>query len=375
MWFKRRKKSEQDHALSESLKSLQTLLNDADRVEPSLERRHSGNDEPDESAGSRGRPAPAGSRAASRSTGAGGRDRPGEPSPTPEPGNRWRDLNLSFDAEPVVPKSRRDTRTEAEPPPPDASRAAAPVSDISEPPAPEDSAEPEPDNEPVGPDAPVGEHPEDEAPGEPLDLAGAPGIDLAEFSEPDGQDEPDAEAPALDVAAGAAGPAASPPPLPADEPASDAVDEEYAAPAGGDLEASEQGLEAAAEDLAADLEVEAEEFEIGPPVAGQDGFGAPAATQEAEEDQLHLELELDEESEDDIPTLTDAIYVPDKASPEPAPPGPDESPYDENVDKCIDNLRVRLQLMGLEALSPGQEKELHDTLVEFLDDLGLREDD
>ena len=59
--------------------------------------------------------------------------------------------------------------------------------------------------------------------------------------------------------------------------------------------------------------------------------------------------------------------------PEPGPipepgPGPDESPYDQDIERCLERLRVRLQLMGLGVLSAAQEKELHDTLVEFLDD-------
>jgi len=115
MWFKRRKKSEQDHALSQSLKSLQTLLNDTGRVEPSLER-----PDPDaahqdtESDGARRQP-----RLSSREDSNGVDEERGDVrlgssarsvSTTSDSGNRWQDLNLSFDAEPVVPRPRRGSQ-------------------------------------------------------------------------------------------------------------------------------------------------------------------------------------------------------------------------------------------------------------------------
>jgi hypothetical protein len=95
---------------------------------------------------------------------------------------------------------------------------------------------------------------------------------------------------------------------------------------------------------------------------------------------LHLELESAEGIKDDIPTLTDAVYIPEAQpqgpeialpGPEIAPPEPDTSPYDDGIERCLENLRVRLQLMGLDVLSAGQERELRDTLVEFLDDQGF----
>ncbi len=94
---------------------------------------------------------------------------------------------------------------------------------------------------------------------------------------------------------------------------------------------------------------------------------------EQEEDQLHLELEPDGEADAGIPVLTNAVYVPDTPPEQPAspaftPPGPAGSPHDAAITRCIDNLSVRFQLMGLDALSPAQEKELHDALVEFLED-------
>ncbi|MFZ0486984.1 MAG: hypothetical protein WAL83_08290, partial [Arenicellales bacterium] len=115
MWFKRRKKSEQDHALSQSLKSLQTLLNDTGRVEPSLQRPDPGAGHEDaESDGARRQP-----RLSSRGDSNGvdeerGDVRLGSPAgsapATSDSGNRWQDLNLSFDAESVVPRPRRGSQ-------------------------------------------------------------------------------------------------------------------------------------------------------------------------------------------------------------------------------------------------------------------------
>jgi hypothetical protein len=97
--------------------------------------------------------------------------------------------------------------------------------------------------------------------------------------------------------------------------------------------------------------------------------GTKAGTDSAsDEDQLHLQLEPDEPSEAEIPVLTNAVYVPDPAPRKPAPPGPVESPHEARIARFIDSLHVRFHLTGLDTLSPEQEKELHDTLVEFLDE-------
>lgn len=127
MWFKRRKKSEQDHALSESLRSLQSLLSETGRREPSLDPSNTPADDEGvaPSAGSR----PGMRRALTAQQGGSGsatRARPPEPdhsaARSAEPGaavdsgNRWRDLNLSFDAEPVLPRARRSSDGGAKPP-------------------------------------------------------------------------------------------------------------------------------------------------------------------------------------------------------------------------------------------------------------------
>ncbi len=121
MWFKRHKKSEQDHALSESLRSLQSLLSETGRREPSLDP----GDGPPGDPGSEPPTEPRPPRASNPGSGArppaaqgdGGSAEPGTPDSS---GNRWRDLNLSFDAEPVLPRARRDSPPDAGVPEPEA---------------------------------------------------------------------------------------------------------------------------------------------------------------------------------------------------------------------------------------------------------------
>lgn len=419
MWFKRRKKSEQDHALSESLKSLQTLLNDTDRVEPSLERTRPEGEIP--AGESRGRPGPAHHERASRRDDAAedARSRKATAAPA-DSGNRWRDLSLSFDAEPMPQRGRRGSRSDAEHAPADeAAGLPAQTGDALS--APEEGGEADagPDGTVAGIGNPDMDHSDGESrlgpTGTPPSEASEtdtplPGIALDEFA-PRSADELEIEDAAAeenpvadeleteDVAADQE-PVVDPPgnedaAAGAEEPVVDNL-------ATGDVAAEERpvvdepdvgGLESAGKTAATgpegpteglgepdpevpveDLEGAMEEIEIIDVSLHQDndletaagGGGEPLTEQE--EDQLHLELEPTEGTDDDIPTLTDAVYVPDSLS-DGAPPGPGESPYDGNVEQCIDRLRVRLELMGLDTLSPKQERELRDTLLELLDDL------
>lgn len=377
MWFKRRKKSEQDHALSESLRSLQSLLSETGRREPSLDPRGMPADEAEAEAKAAAGARP-GVRQAHAGPRAGTRDAsppetrqpdapPDEPTAPGDSGTRWRDLNLSFDAEPVLPRARRD-----------------------EAPAPERDAAPEPPGAPgTKPGAPEMPVPEPEH--------GPADDDAAVEAPPGADDAADTEAPAAPAAdAEPQLPAAEPEPEPRldDEPAvagtaePDVVtyDPAAAGPASGAGPVDELGEEA--------VRSEPIRGASGMPSTGDEdddsGYGfrsrsdeevlvldleAPAAAAgagaelEQEEDQLHLELESDDASEADIPVLTNAVYVPETPPQQPAPPDPAGSPREASIGRFIDDFRVRLQLMGLEALSAAQEKELHEALVEFLDEL------
>lgn len=447
MWFKRRKKSDQDHALSESLKSLQTLLNDTGRVEPTLE----GGDHDARQGGDSGG---AGDRRQPRLSSRRGPDDPDEErgdarlrSParsaaeTADSGNRWKDLNLAFDAEPVPPRTRRNNQTEDQQsadssteagaetgpagrevgslPPASPEAAAPPASE----PAPESEPGPAAETEPAPEPLPEPERNAIEDLGSPRPLGPtvdetsgggegrSPELDLHEFAGPSAA-EPELEID-LDAMGEQAAPAPEPPELPGDE-----EPPEENAP-----EVEEIELAAPPDETLYDNGME----------AGQTPNAAPAASpaDEPGENQLHLELESEAASQDEIPTLTDAVYVPEapageasvaaarpriepepESTPEPEAepaqerepepvqdsepraaaeqsepeavagpgtppeagampelgPGPAESPYDQDIDQCLERLRVRLQLMGLGVLSEAQEKELRDTLVEFFDE-------
>lgn len=382
MWFKRHKKSDQDHALSESLKSLQSLLSETGRREPSLDPREAPPEDADSERSAERSAGPLSPRPADAASGAGHTTEPGAApsgeSGLPESsGNRWRDLNLSFDAEPILPSARRGDKSGAE----DRSTDTEPVVDPV-----------------VGPEAGV-------RPPEP----GGDRSDPAESSVPDEPAPPQAET-------AAEGPDISTPDdrmdpredkaLPQHPERTDPDIPEIGADAPSRPEASATGEDDVADDhewsrqddevLVLDLEdpepqpaaapgtTADEAVDAGHPatvdaspeatVAAAAGSVAASPPDEMAEDQLHLELEPDDMSDADIPVLTDAVFVPDEPREHPAPeaftpPGPAESPYAESISRCIDNLRVRFQLTGLDALSTEQEKELHDALVELLDEL------
>lgn len=398
MWFKRRKKSEQDHALSESLRSLQSLLSETDRREPSLDPQ-----DPAEGDG-RGEAPAAPTRAAASEqppgAGSGARSTRGdaatvEPEEPVDAGSRWRDLNLSFDAEPVIPKTRRDTRAGVE------DRDAAPDMD---------AASEETDQHPG--DAPV-----DEEPGiAPQSPAGPDHADHAADDEPDATADHDAATEPVGAAAEPAPPAALeteqsqalpdpdsdlitydlgarpvPPPPQRDEVVQDLTEPGPLAGA-DDASDTDPGVPAGParpdEDvLVLDLEEPGPADDAGEPDtdARQAAAGEPDAAEPGdarEEDQLHLELEPDAAAAAEIPVLTNAVYVPDQAAEpatepaaEPPPevaggaPGPAMSAHEARVSRFVDALRFRLQRTGLDALSAGQEKELHDALVELVDEL------
>lgn len=415
MWFKRRKKSESDHALSESLKSLQTLLNESDRREPSLEPSDEVPESPRTTTGK-----PAAPRAAASPPGDDGQRDPGRTEPSPsDSASRWRDLNLSFDAEPVsAPRPQRDD--DAEGSESDASEDATSRDHDTHETAPsnEDSGMPgEPDNDLTDTDPPVLEEPTaGTAAGDDVDAV----IDDSELVELESV-EPVLEEPRLGE------PAAAPPhdpdtpplePPPADEIEAPQASEESAdeAPEAADAIEPDASGQAAQTDTVVDFDAFSDKRPVeAAPAPAEDTTpdvewdepvlptvepadaetAAPAGDDDSNEDQLHLELEPEagDALYDDIPTLTEAVYVPDGASPpaadepvlEPDPgvtaateEGPPEqtvaeAPLDASIDWCLEQLRTRFEIMKLDPLSPEQETQLRDTLLELLDDY-LRDD-
>lgn len=295
MWFKRRKKTEQDHALSQSLRSLQTLLNETDRREPSLEARQPDTDSEAPAGIDDAAPPPA-------INGGNGDTILKEPAP-PDSASRWRDLNLSFDAEPVMPyRSRHGADIDAQ------DRAG------------DDAGEPELDS------------------ADPVDALDTPPADgqSTDTGPIDIDERPDP----FPADAGAISPDEPPAIEPAD--IDDIVREEPVLPA-------------------ADL------------VAGQPD--EQAAGDRPTENQLRLQLESEDDTGDDIPTLTEAVYVPDTPlnEPELEEPELEEPAPDGNIERCVERLRARLQVMKLDILSPEQEAQLRETLVELLDELDQKE--
>lgn len=403
MWFKRHKKSEQDHALSESLRSLQSLLSETGRREPSLDPGDAAPGDPGTEPAADRPSEPRPPRASNPGSGARPQtahrdDRGAEPVTPDSTVNRWRDLNLSFDAEPVLPRARRDSISDAAVPDADAdeeAQAAAGAGDAPhevsvetmDPPLPDetrhdhdpDAGSPEAESGPDGGDELVGAG---EPALAPLDLPATPDVD-------------DGDAPARET-----DPAV---PDELEYPIEQQVREDAAATAHDDGDVGpEAGFRARSDEdeLVLDLEApgpspaetgagEADERhpddEPGEPARhdatlagvsldtpGSEPLDEPGQDEQAE-DQLHLELEPDGHADAAIPVLTNAVYVPDtpteqSASPAFTPRDPTGSPHDEAISQCIDNLRVRFQLMGLDALSPAQENELHDALVDLLDD-------
>lgn len=456
MWFKRRKKTEQDHALSESLRSLQSLLSETGRHEPNVDPRHGPADDTDADESGDSRPAAGPALAANPGNGNRSRqnhhDTPAaEPDPPGGSGNRWRDLNLSFDAEAVSPRVRRDAGADDAAAPPEspldaepASGAAAQERDLAdaetESAAPADPAHgpdqestgdagiPEPEDETPETAAPIDYGPPQEPARSQSDSEAADGVDTSVITDQnrddDGYDFPhqaedeflvlDLEEPQLSPAAGtdSGAPSAGQPtdhqsreniaaiedqlPNPAEGTGSDDITTDAVTfdsplpeppvnqPAGIEQNAPEAEHEETIRDhpdtvtLDDDppddpLESALGEAAASEPSADEPGPSDEPATgddDEQAEDQLHLELEASAVSEADIPVLTNAVYVPEPpAQKQEAPPGPPESPHEAPIARCIDNFRVRLQLMGLDTLSTAQEKELHDSLVEFLDEI------
>lgn len=357
MWFKRRKKTEQDHLLSESLRSLQTLLSESsDRLEPSLDHRHTQDDmdSTEKTDKARGNPPSVGDDAKRDDT------------PGSESGNRWRDLSLNFDAEPATPRLRRsgqpnrETEGGTKEPPSQPRALARNESRVSPKPPPE----PEPsDLEKTVVDETSTEHVDIE-----MKIQAAPASTPSEPAPgPPMEDEEEME---LDIEAV--------PVLEPVEPAPEAALEDDREPAIQyfDRIPSAARTPTGGEDDTSTLEIELPEVRHDPTVNSLNEPGGHDKTNSSpDEDQLHLELET---AEDDIPTLTDAVYIPDAEISEAEPdqgefaaPESFESPYEEDIEQCLENLRVRLQLMGLDLLSTEQENELRDTLVEFMDERGF----
>jgi len=487
MWFKRRKKTEQDHALSESLRSLQSLLNETGRREPSLDPQAGPGDDARPAAGTPPRPGngeqlhaaddakslsgrPSGgqsggersghSRAASHTPtrGQSRAERRSEPEGPSDSGSRWRDLNLSFDAEPILPRVRRETTDEPEeiepepgqarepedgtpavepeleappaavdldapdavitdgeaedtdlytnptpaaiPDEPGQAPAAVPADEPTAPGAPElaeipDSVEREVRDEPAADepavdepvvDEPVVDEPVVDEPVVDEPVVDEPVVDEPVVDEPAADepaaDEPAAEEPAADEPAAAGG--SEPHPVTdirdhwqstsgPDESASGAQSADYATPPHPDEEVLVIDLEETSVPAGDEHDPGEAPAATGKDAADTDTTGAES---ESAEDQLHLELEpaasADQAdiTEADIPVLTNAVYVPEPAPAASAPaPGPAESPHEARIGRYIEDLRVRLQLMGLDTLSEQQEREVHDSLVELLDEL------
>jgi len=415
MWFKRRKKSESDHALSESLKSLQTLLNESDRREPNLEPSDEAPESPQTMAEN-----PAAPRAAASPPGDGGQRDSGAAGPSAsDSASRWRDLNLSFDAEPVSPpppkqndeaEGSESDSIEDETARDDAIDEATPAGEATGMPG-------EPENDETDTD---GWAPEEPTPG--VDEASTVDVvidesDLVDLESP----EPLLEEPRLGEPAAAPphdlGTAPLEPPPPDEIEALDASDETAnEAPETMDTVEPGTSVEAPQSDTVVDFDtfsdkrageaaptpaedatpdVEWDEPALPSLEPADTETAAPMGDDETAEDQLHLELEPEtgDALYDDIPTLTEAVYIPDEASP-PAPDGPvsgsdssvtaateegppeqtvAEAPLDASIDWCLEQLRTRFEIMKLDPLSPEQETQLRDTLLELLDDY-LRDD-
>lgn len=399
MWFKRHKKSEQDHALSESLRSLQSLLSETGRREPSLDPGDGPPGDPGTEPPSEPRPPRASnSGSGARRPAAQGDGRSTEPGTPDSSGNRWRDLNLSFDAEPVLPRARRDSPPDAGEPDPqaetrDEAHTAVDSGDGPEALSVETSDQPVPDE--AGHDPAAGS-PETASrrygDDMPVD-AGEPAVEPPDLPEKPDVDDGDLRVPEPGPAVSDEVAYPAEPQVRADPPAAPGEDEGVAPghefrPRSEEevlvldleepeLPPAETGADEADETFPDDEPDEPARHDPATPAGLRDTtvskpFDEPAED-EQEEDQLHLELEPDAEADAGIPVLTNAVYVPDtppEHPPTPAftPPGPAGSPHDAVITRCIDNLSVRFQLMGLDALSPAQEKELHDALVEFLED-------
>lgn len=419
MWFKRRKKIEQHQALSQSLRSLQSLLNDSGRREPSLDTQYaeSGAGESDQT----GEPSvePRQPTAPPRQTEE--RERGPllkEPSPS-DSASRWRDLSLSFDAEPVVTvRSRPDPEDHGEHPETepgdkpledDPEQTAAARAEEHNPPelafddtsdggeldTPEKSAGDEDDIEALTGEAPGHDH--NFEPAVPGDEYADGGGDDAEARESDGAADGPDDVAELDkdlAAINDEDTEMEPTPITNDT----IVDFEAffrppGGPSAGDEAPVDEEVDIEARETAADVSIHDPE-----PAAGDDsndlewvGRAAHEGQVDARaggEDQLHLELEpANEASEDAIPTLTEAVYVPDGSPVEPPagdeaaaePPEAelpaeeettiDEAVADAPIKRVIERLRTRLQILELDELSPGQEAQLRDALEELMDEL------
>lgn len=403
MWFKRRKKSEQDHALSESLRSLQGLLSETGRQEPQLDTQDDDKPDTDETLDG-SEPGLAGSEGPALQ----GVINAAEPAP-PEAGSRWQDLNLSFDAEPLIPKpaepvSTGNTRTSQAPlDTPQAgvpwdeeknedegdSQAAAgaapadPSSDDAQ--APEmpgsdqetdleidqetNQGRDEADVEPIIESSPsVASGEGSEAPRDLLDVCEADGVYDGHDDANESVDEPAAGGepaePVLTAPETPASDAADAPDAELELHDLDNVDNEPALPQHEVIqEANGRGQNT--------TEGEVEENQAAPEPEPQPATTASAAASNKQrlEDQLHLQLEpTDEPADADIPTLTQAVYVPD--APFNAPePEPAEPARDTRLVGDIEDLRSRLRNVDLDTLSPDQQAQLHNDLSELLDKL------
>jgi len=350
MWFKRRKKSEQNQALSQSLRSLQSLLNETGRREPQLDA--ATEDPPKDNPAGREPGLPSGAEPR------GGAEATAGPGPaTPEAENRWRGLRLSFDAEPVVARpAGRAGGTRKAAPPPHGSRAGdepppgdAIAAQVSEAPGVGAADTEAPDVETTDVEAPETEAPEAEAPEAEASDAEASDAEASDAEAPDAE-APEAEAPE------------------AEAPEAEAPDAEDVEVRHGDADPHAGGPDVAARGAVQggdDQRVATTAFPAPSTPATH-----PEALSSKGENQLPLQLEPTEAPGDaDIPVLTQPLYVPD-APAEAAPEVPGRATTDHG-DLChdIEALRERLQHLDLHRLSPRHQAHLHERLKALLDEL------
>jgi len=107
-----------------------------------------------------------------------------------------------------------------------------------------------------------------------------------------------------------------------------------------------------------------------------DGSAPPAAATvtggDTLEGQLHLPLEeMAQADEKEIPTLTEAVFVPDASAGIPPPREPNEARHDQDrdVNGDIEILRTRLQHLRIDDLSAERKTQLRDTLERLLGEL------
>lgn len=354
MWFKRKKKSAQDTALNESLRSLQGLLEERDRAEPKLAPVHPDDQVVEESVDEQ--ISDIQEEQDFEETQLPRTIEPAEKQEEkPSDYNAWRDLSFSFDAEPKIPE---DIKQQAQSLPSLENEPIEKIDNVME-------SENDADS--------VWNHIQDDTVLQDGDLpklsveptlensSSEPVEDLTSEEYADWETQAIAEDNPNETASIIEFPEIS---ETIERKHNEEVQTDHESEPDTEIQqinSSDIQISAESQDTDELIIIDTELPSSGNSEASSDAIEQPSTQpKDRREDQLNLELEPDGDSK--IPTLTEAIYIPDSTPTNSLQIEDQEAEPEELLAK----LKVRLQLKGTELLTDNQEKELREAIAEYL---------